>query len=46
MINGTATVGWGTMLTDVLDAPVAELTMSNNVNAAKDFLNARSLGEC
>lgn len=46
MIDGSAAISWGTVLTDVLDAPVAELTMSNNINATKDLLNARSLEQC
>jgi hypothetical protein len=43
MVNGTATISWSTMLADVLDAPVAKLAMSNDVNALQDFLNARAL---
>lgn len=46
MINGAATISWGTMFADVLDAPVTELAMSNNVNACQDFLNARALENC
>jgi len=43
MVNGTAAISWGTMLADVLDAPVAELAMSDNVNACKDLLDAGAL---
>jgi hypothetical protein len=43
MVNGTAAVSWSTMLADVLDAPVAELAMSDNVNACKNLLDARAL---
>lgn len=46
MINGSATISWGTMLADVLDAPVAKLAVSNNVNACQNFLNARALEHC
>ena len=31
------------MLADVLDAPVAELTMSNDINASQYLFNARAL---
>jgi len=31
------------MLADVLNAPVAELTMSDNINAGKNFIDARAL---
>lgn len=43
VVDCTTAVSWGTMFADVLNAPVAELTMSNNINAGKDFLNARAL---
>lgn len=43
MIDGAAAVGWSTMLADVLNAPVSELTMGDNVDAAKDFLNTWTL---
>ena len=33
MVDGAATIGRSTVLTDVLDAPVAELAMSNNIDA-------------
>jgi len=45
MINSAATISWGTMLADVLNAPIAELTMSNNVDTGKDLLNARALSD-
>ena len=31
------------MLADVLDAPVAKLPVSNNINVGENFLDARSL---
>ena len=43
MINGSATISGGTMLANVLNAPVAKLSMSNNVNALQDLFNARAL---
>jgi hypothetical protein len=46
MINGAATISWSTMFANVLNAPVTELAMSNNVNACQDFLNARALKNC
>jgi hypothetical protein len=46
MVNCPATISWGTMLADVLDAPVAKLAMSNDVNACQDLLNARALEIC
>ena len=46
MVNGSAAVSWGAMLADVLDAPVAKLPMSNDINACQDLLNARALNMC
>jgi hypothetical protein len=43
MINGPAAVRGPTMLTDVLDAPIAELPMSDNVNIGENFLDAGAL---
>lgn len=43
MINGAAAVGRGSMLADVLDAPVAELTVGDDIDASKDFVDARTL---
>jgi signal recognition particle GTPase len=44
MVNGSATISWSTMFADVLNAPIAELAVSNNVNTSKNFFNARTLG--
>lgn len=33
MVNCAAAISWSTVLADVLNAPVSELAMSNNVNA-------------
>lgn len=46
MIDSAAAVGRGTVLADVLDAPIAELAVGNNVNVREDFLNAGTLAEC
>lgn len=43
VVNDTAFVGWGTMLAQMLDAPVAELTMGDEVDACNDFLNGGTL---
>lgn len=43
MINGTTAVCRGTMLANMLDAPVTELAMCHNVDVGKDFLNAWAL---
>ena len=43
MVNCTAAISRRTMLADVLNAPVAELAVSNNVDAGKDFFDARAL---
>lgn len=43
VVDGTASVGRGTMLADVLNTPVAKLTMGNNINVGKDLLNTGPL---
>lgn len=43
VINGAAAVGGGSVLTDMLDAPIAELTVGDDVNIGQDFLDARTL---
>lgn len=43
MVDSTASVRWSAMLTDVLNAPVSELSVSHDVNVGKDFLNAGTL---
>ena len=43
MVNSPATISWCSMLADMLNTPVAELSMGNNVNAGKNFFNARTL---
>lgn len=43
MVNGPAAVRRAAVLTDVLDAPIAELPMSDNVDVGEDLLNAGAL---
>jgi hypothetical protein len=43
MIDSTASVSRSAMLTDVLDAPVSELAMRNDVNVLQNLLNAGTL---
>lgn len=43
MVNSTATINRCSMLADVLDAPISKLAVSNNVDASKNFFNARAL---
>lgn len=44
VVNGTATVCRRTMLTHVLDTPVAKLAVGNDVNVGEYLLNTRTLG--
>jgi hypothetical protein len=43
MINCATPISRGAVLANVLDAPVAELAVSNNINAGKDLFDARAL---
>ena len=43
VINGMVAVRDSAVLANVLDAPVAELTMSDNINAGKDLVDAGTL---
>lgn len=43
MLDSTTFVSGATVLADVLNAPVAELTMRDNVNTGEDFVDARTL---
>ena len=43
MVDGTAAVSGSTMLTNVLDAPIAKLAMRNDIDASKDFVDAGTL---
>ena len=43
MFGGTTLVSRKAVLADVLDAPVAELAMSDQIDAGDDFVDARAL---
>jgi hypothetical protein len=43
VVDDTAFVRGGTMLAQVLDTPVAELTVSDEVDVCNDFLNGGAL---
>lgn len=43
MVDGAGTIRDGTMLADVLDAPVTELTVGDDVDARHDFVDAWAL---
>lgn len=43
VVDGAAAVGRGTVLANMLNTPVPELTMSDNVDVGEDFLNAGTL---
>lgn len=45
MVNSAAAVSRSTMLANVLNAPVSELAMGNDVNVLEHFFNARALSE-
>lgn len=43
MVNCPAAISWGSVLTNMLDAPVAKLAVGNNINASKNLFNAGPL---
>jgi len=43
MIDSATTVRWQPMLADMLNAPVAKLSMSNNIDAGEDLVDAGTL---
>lgn len=43
MINDTSLVGWRTVLAQVLNAPVAELAVGNQINVDDNFLDGGAL---
>jgi hypothetical protein len=43
VINSVTTVRWQPMLADMLNAPVAKLSVSNNIDACEDLVDARTL---
>lgn len=44
VINCSASVGRRAVFADVLNAPIAELSMGNDVNVGQDFFDTRTLG--
>lgn len=43
VIDCAASIGWRTMLANVLDAPVSELAVRDDIDASQDFIDARTL---
>ena len=43
VVDGTASVSGSSVFADVLDAPVSELAMGDDINASKDFVDTGSL---
>lgn len=43
MVDGTTAIRRSTVLTDMLNAPVAELAMGDDVDVCEDFFDAGSL---
>lgn len=43
VVNSAATVLGSSMLADMLDAPIAELSVCNDVYTSKHFVDARTL---
>ena len=44
MVSSSTTIGGSTVFADVLDTPVAELAVSDNIDARQDFVDTGSLG--
>ena len=43
MINCSAPISWGSMFANVLDAPVAELAVRDDIDTSKDLIDAGTL---
>ena len=43
MVNGAASISWCSVLADMLNAPVAKLTVSDDVDTVQDLSDARTL---
>jgi len=43
VINRPIAVSRGSMFADVLDAPIAELAMGDDIDASEDLVDARTL---
>lgn len=46
VIDSAGAVGNGSMLTNVLDAPIAKLSVGNDINAGENLIDARALRCC
>jgi hypothetical protein len=46
MVDSTAAISWSSVFTNVLDAPITELTVGDNIDACKNLFNARALFDC
>lgn len=46
LVDGPAAVGGSTMLANVLDAPIAELTLGNDVDVRNHLVDTRALFAC
>lgn len=40
VVNGTASIRWSSMLANMLNAPIAELPMRNNIDVREDLFDA------
>lgn len=43
MLNGAATIGRGAVLANMLNAPIPELTMGDDIDAGQYLFDARAL---
>ena len=43
VVDDAALVRWRTMFAQVLDTPISELAMGNEIDACNDFFNGRAL---
>lgn len=43
VVDDTALIRWRTMLAQVLNTPISELAMSNQIDVCNDLLNSRAL---
>lgn len=46
MVDSTAAISWSSVFTNVLDAPITELAVGDNIDACKNLFNARALFDC
>ena len=43
VIDSAVSISWSTMFADVLNTPVAKLTVGDNINGAENFIDTRAL---